>query len=325
MWARQFSHVCINGFQYPLRVITVVITLFFCADLTRATELKAAAWVALGEQVFHDTAFSRLGTVSCASCHQPEHAYADQQARAIGSEGRVGSRRTPSLLHLKHYTRYGWDGGQTDLRKQVLLALTNPQEQDLATLNDALHILNNSPAYASHRKQFGEIDEAKLAQALLAFILQLSPTVGQPKQLSAAAKRGQQLFKHKAGCARCHIPEQGFTDNKVHLANQAQSDYTPKQIAIIKSLQFKNLGEPYQRSTHDPERAALGHYLFSRDPKQLQFFRTPSLLQLQQRRQLSHNGAVTLNQLLGAELKRSNATLSDKEQADLLQWLTVLD
>src|SRR5215216_1624959 len=50
----------------------------------------------LGERLFFDKRLSADGTVSCATCHDPQLAFADGRALAEGISRRVGKRNSPS-------------------------------------------------------------------------------------------------------------------------------------------------------------------------------------------------------------------------------------
>ena len=64
--------------------------------------------VALGERLFFDASFSASGTVSCATCHDPDRAFTDGQRVARG-EG-MGTRNTPTILGAARRRWFTWDG-----------------------------------------------------------------------------------------------------------------------------------------------------------------------------------------------------------------------
>src|SRR5689334_17423498 len=66
--------------------------------------------IALGRKLFFDTRLSADGTVSCASCHQPEHAFTDTRVVARGIKGRLGTRNTPTLINAAFESAQFWDG-----------------------------------------------------------------------------------------------------------------------------------------------------------------------------------------------------------------------
>lgn len=54
----------------------------------------------LGKILFFDPILSRDYTISCASCHLPDHAFADTSAVSKGVEKKTGLRNTPSSMNL---------------------------------------------------------------------------------------------------------------------------------------------------------------------------------------------------------------------------------
>src|SRR5690242_4914147 len=48
--------------------------------------------VRLGRWLFFDPRLSADGTVSCATCHRPEHAFSEPTATSTGIRGQVGAR-----------------------------------------------------------------------------------------------------------------------------------------------------------------------------------------------------------------------------------------
>src|SRR5690349_10687033 len=65
----------------------------------------AAQLTALGRRIFFDASLSASGTQSCASCHDPRHAYGPPNALSVqlgGADGRTpGPRASPSLRYLQ--------------------------------------------------------------------------------------------------------------------------------------------------------------------------------------------------------------------------------
>ena len=86
-------------------------------DPTNAVaDSKAAA--ALGEALFFDAGLSPSGTVSCASCHDPDKGLTD--GRPIAEGVAVGARRTPSISLAAHARWPDWDGKADTLWSQAL-------------------------------------------------------------------------------------------------------------------------------------------------------------------------------------------------------------
>lgn len=53
---------------------------------------RAAALEALGRQIFNDRSLSASGTMACASCHDPNNAFAPANAMAVQPGGKDGKQ-----------------------------------------------------------------------------------------------------------------------------------------------------------------------------------------------------------------------------------------
>ena len=78
--------------------------------------------------MFFDKELSRDGTVSCASCHQPDKAFADGRALPVGIDHRPGRRNVPTLVNCAYGKSMFWDGRVATLEEQALSPLTDPSE-----------------------------------------------------------------------------------------------------------------------------------------------------------------------------------------------------
>ena len=76
-----------------------VIILNSCDNNKKTTELKEPSSIEeLGELLFHDSILSRGNQISCASCHKPEHAFADNTpVSALVLAQPVETRHAPTL------------------------------------------------------------------------------------------------------------------------------------------------------------------------------------------------------------------------------------
>jgi len=175
----------------------------------------------LGKKLFSEKILSKDSSVSCASCHKPDYAFADTMAFSIGVDGKLTGRNTPSVLNMKNRPYYFWDGRAASLQEQSLLPIQNPDEMGLP-VEEAVKRLNQSPVYRSlFQKIFKQQPSAKnLAEAFAAYEQTLE-TVDSKfddwsndlKKLTAAEERGRQLFiGDKAKCFNCHSREDFTTD-----------------------------------------------------------------------------------------------------------------
>lgn len=180
--------------------------------------------IELGKQLFFDTKLSIDETVSCSSCHNPEHAFADTQVASRGAGGQQGARNTPTLINAAFQPYQFWDGRVSSLEEQVLGPLQNKGEMGFS-IPMIVERLNRLPQYQSaFRRAFGSpVTRENLAQALASFertILSGNSAydryeAGNPAALSRQAMEGMKLFDGKAHCRHCH---QGynFSDGLFH-------------------------------------------------------------------------------------------------------------
>ncbi|GAB3320014.1 cytochrome-c peroxidase [Larkinella ripae] len=171
--------------------------------------------VALGKRLFFDPILSRNRTVSCASCHREEFAFADTSAVSVGVFGRSGNRNTPSAMNVRLQANFFWDGRAATLEEQALIPIANPNEMDLPVEVAVKRLSRNEMYRATFRRVFGELPtKTNLARALAAF-QQTLETPDTPfddwrmndneTAVSESAKRGFALFNGKANCVQCHF------------------------------------------------------------------------------------------------------------------------
>jgi cytochrome c peroxidase len=189
--------------------------------------------VALGKALFHETALSKDGSLSCASCHQAAFAFSDPRRYSEGVEKRVGTRQAMPLFNLAWKSSFFWDGRATSLRDQVLVPIQDHLEMD-SSLESVVSKLSQIPSYPPQfEAAFGsaEITPEKLGLALEQFLLTLlsydskfDRVVQGKAQLSAEEKRGFELFFTEydprtgqlgADCFHCHGGPL-FSDHQFH-------------------------------------------------------------------------------------------------------------
>lgn len=171
--------------------------------------------ITLGRRLFFDTILSRNRTVSCATCHREEFAFADTSAVSLGVLGRKGKRNTPSAMNVLLQANFFWDGRAATLEEQALIPIANPDEMDLP-IDVAVKRLNASRTYRTYFKRvFGELpSKTNLAKALAQFqqTLETNETPfddwrmnDNEAAVSESVKRGFALFNGKANCVQCHF------------------------------------------------------------------------------------------------------------------------
>src|ERR1041385_1312712 len=87
--------------------------------------------VDLGRHLFSDRRLSRDHSISCSTCHDPQRAFADGRAIAVGVFGRRGRRNSPALINRAYGRLFFWDGRVSTLEEQVLKPIQDLNEMDL--------------------------------------------------------------------------------------------------------------------------------------------------------------------------------------------------
>ncbi len=167
---------------------------------------SAEQLAAIGRAMFFDAGLSASGRVSCASCHDPRHAYGPADARPVqpgvvrGARA-AGFRATPSLRYLQTLPAFSehffdndgddsidagptgghtWDGRVGSTHEQAGLPLLSAREMGNAGPAEVLARLKRSGYADQFRQAFGPqvFDDAPraFASALLALeVFQQSP------------------------------------------------------------------------------------------------------------------------------------------------------
>lgn len=208
------------------------------------------AKIELGKQLYFDPRLSRDNTISCASCHDPEKGWSNGARFATGVRGQVGGRSAPTIINSAYAPLQFWDGRAVGLEGQALGPIQNPIEMDL-TLPEVVEKLNKIPGY---RSQFQEVFGTDVtAEAIAKAIASFERTVlsgdapydryvaGDKQALSEAARRGYEVFFHKAHCSACH---QGpnFSDNGFHNIGVGMADEKPDEGRYTETKQLGDRG-----------------------------------------------------------------------------------
>lgn len=194
----------------------------------------------LGRYLFFDPILSKDGTVSCASCHQPEKGFSDGMATSVGIAGQQVDRGAPSLWNVAFLKLFFWDGRATTLEEQMQgpLFAENEMANDPHTLRQTI---NSIPAYQKmFREAFHVRDEAKIQveeiyTALAAFqtsLISLNSRYDQYAHgfhgaLNQNEIEGLNIFRSfVARCAECHTPPL-FTNQQLAVLGTPEPDGKP--------------------------------------------------------------------------------------------------
>lgn len=319
--------------------------LLCCAAFSAAHGAPSDRREELGRRLFADTALSRDGKVSCRSCHDPAHAYASPQAKAVGVAGRAGTRNAPSLIGIANDGAFFWDGRRSHLENAVVDPFTNTVELGLSSHDEVVRRLRSDPAMAQAFKVAYPSDGITfehVQDALARFVSTLTSGTsaydrarsGGPP-LSPQTKQGETLFTGVAGCSACHALDGApprFSDGQYHHSgiDPAPAERLPAlaQAVVREDRNAASLGP---KVLTDSDWSALGRFVVSHNPVDIEAFRTPSLRNVAVTSPYMHDGSIaTLREAVDHEVYyRGFSTghpinLSDEERQALVAFLESL-
>lgn len=278
----------------------------------------SAEKIELGRLLYFDTRLSKDNTIACASCHSPQHGFADTDPTSKGVGGVRGGRNSPTVINRLFSDKQFWDGRAVDLEDQAKGPLVNPVEMAMADHDVVCGNVRAVKGYAPlFEKAFGspEVTIDKIAQAIASYertvVSGNSPfdryMAGDKSAMGAAAVRGMDLFNGKANCKTCHAAF-NFTDESYH-----------------------NIGVGMAKDKPD-----LGRFEQSKQEEDKGAFKTPTLRNVTQTAPYMHDGSEktleavvefynkggTPNKWLSKEIKPLK--LSKTEVADLVAFMEAL-
>lgn len=181
--------------------------------------------VALGERLFFDRRLSVNGSQSCATCHQPELAFAEKRPVSEGAEGQRGTRNAMPLFNLAWKSSFSWDGRAATLRDQIRRPIESPVEMHESVSNVAAKLAATG--------EYPGITEEGVLRALEQFLLTKVASASKFDRVIAGSdsftpdeQRGFELFHTEydplhgqtgADCFHCHggplLQSQAFGNN----------------------------------------------------------------------------------------------------------------
>lgn len=280
--------------------------------------------VALGKLLFFDPRLSADGTISCASCHNPQLGWSNGLSFAFGIKGQIGGRSAPTVLNAAYSDTQFWDGRAASLEEQAKGPIANPIEMG-SNFKKVTSFLKSTPGYVARFQDVfgtGDITIDHVAKAIAAYERTLisgnSPFDrykygGEKKALSKSQVRGMELFRDKDGpnCAKCHR----FDDF----------------VADFTDFRFHNLGVGIDHP--DPD---LGREAVTGKAEDRGRFRTPTLRNIELTAPYMHDGRfATLEQVVDFYIEGGTANpnldpdmrpfkLTDQDKEDLIAFMRAL-
>jgi cytochrome c peroxidase len=247
--------------------------------LTELSDPPTPERVRLGRWLFFDKRLSADNTISCATCHQPEHAFSETTPVSTGIAGQQGGRKAPSFTNLAWAVlpHFFWDGRAASLEEQAGGPMINPIEMGSESHDVVVAKIAAIDGYRPYfHESFGddEITIDRITKAIADYertrMSGNSPwdrwRAGDPDAVSEDVKKGHKLFFGNAFCNNCHLGP-NLTDS-----------------------QFHNLGVGW-----DPETQAFadeGRFVVSKVESDKGAFKTPSLRDVSKRPPYMHDGSI---------------------------------
>ncbi len=200
--------------------------------------------IQLGNQLFNSKILSGTGTsspnwgeVSCSTCHESGHGFAEDQPLASAFGGGHLAFNSPTILNTGFSSKKFFDGRVNSLEEQPQQAIESSIEMNLP-MSEALARLSNTqnlnpqgiPWASAFLNAFSEpVSEDNLSKALSMYMRTLNSgnapedrfgalltsKPGGFDQLTNEQKRGRAIFFGKARCSSCHTDSM-FADGDFH-------------------------------------------------------------------------------------------------------------
>jgi cytochrome c peroxidase len=192
----------------------------------------------LGRVLFYDRQLSVNNSISCASCHKQELAFADNVAFSKGFDDKPTLRNSMPIQNITattffpdsgavkpnprpgfpdffiNFTELFWDGRERSLPRMVLRPIVNHVEMGVRDLDALNGKIASIPYYNDlFTKAFGssEVTSEKIGRALSAFLISITSrrtefdkAMTQERDLTALESEGQHLFFTTYDCNQCH-------------------------------------------------------------------------------------------------------------------------
>lgn len=259
--------------------------------------------LALGKKLFFDKNISENGTMSCATCHNPQKGYTDGLILGIDNNGSELLRNTPTLINSIFQKGFFWDGRAATITSQIGLVFTNNKEfnSDVhkfsdAILKDTTYTKLFKDAYGNLPKQNKEVIRAisSYVATLNGFNSKFDRNIrGEENTFTERERQGFNLYMGKALCATCHF---------MPLTNGTVPPFfyeTEKEvIGVPETAENKKLDDD------------LGFYWKFNEELHKGMFKTPSIRNVEATAPYMHNGVYeSLNQVMDFYNKGGGAGL----------------
>ena len=201
--------------------------------------------IELGKKLFFDPRVSAGNDMACATCHNPEKAWADGLAFNKDNSGELLERNTPTLLNSAFQRSFFWDGRSPNILDQVSLVFNNDKEFNNSVHQFTADIVKDSTYAPLFEKAFGKTssNNREIIRAISSYISTLNAfdskfdrnIRGEEDSFTEEEKLGFNLYMGKALCATCHFIPSPTVPYRLSLRNMKR-----KSLVYRKRQQTSN-------------------------------------------------------------------------------------
>lgn len=274
--------------------------------------------IALGRKLYFDKRLSKDGTISCATCHDPAMAWAENRPTSKGIKGQIGKVNSPTVINAAYAKAQFWDGRAASLEQQAFGPIENPVEMG-HNLDVLVAELAAVPEYEeAFQKVFGtSVTKDGIGKAIATFertiLSHNSPydkfKAGENSAMTESQIRGLGLFED-VGCADCHQPPL-FSSYRYYNTGVGMDKEKPDEGRMAVTKKKSDLGKfrvPALR-----EVAGTGPY-----------FHDGSVETLEAAVELMANGGKDNPNLSGMMKAVRDENLSEQDKEDIVEFLRAL-
>jgi cytochrome c peroxidase len=272
----------------------------------------------LGRALFYEPMLSSDNSISCASCHQQEAAFANLKHQfSHGVNEKIGNRNSPGIFNARWHPYFMHDGGINHIEVQPFGPIGNPVEMNEKMEN----VINKLKASTRYRKLFTDAfgSDTIHSQIMMRAMAQF---------MGAMYSFGSKYDQYKQG-------EKGVTFTESEL--NGYSLFLEKCNACHKEPLFSDFAMRSNGIKPDPQLADSGRAHVTGEKQDKYKFKTPSLRNITFTSPYMHDGRFeTLEQCVdhysGNDFNRENldpllangVSLTADQKKDIIAFLRTL-
>lgn len=262
--------------------------------------------IEMGQRLFFDARISGDGALSCANCHDPDQGFSknidnkgNPKPLSDAYPGTRYFRSAPTLINTVFkadfkYVGWGWAGHIGANMNDVIrgeITETTIMNMDMRIMHERL---KQDPVYVKMcADNFGgDCSSNKARVALAAFVNSLvsKDVPFDNGKLSRNARKGEKLFKSKAGCIRCHNGAY-FSDGTPHNTGVAEDFEIFRDP--LRHIAYRAVLHTHGVPKIEIWRRDVGYFMVSKNYADVGKFITPTLRELKYTAPYMHNGTLS--------------------------------